>query len=97
MNRHIISFAIALASIGTAAACGCEPGTLVFEDAFFRYCDAARAAHLAQQDPASDRERRRSAPAADAPGESHGNTFPEMRPSANVAGADSSETRREQR
>lgn len=30
---------------GAARACDCSPGSLAFQDAFFRYCDEARAAH----------------------------------------------------
>jgi hypothetical protein len=40
---------VALMLIGGAVqACGCSPDSLVFQDAFFKYCDAARAAWEAE-------------------------------------------------
>ncbi len=44
VGRHLPAMALAF-SCSHAAACGCDPDSLAFQDAFFTYCDSARAAH----------------------------------------------------
>jgi len=44
----LIVAGMALAQAGPTAACGCDPENLDFQDTFFKYCDAARAAYEAE-------------------------------------------------
>lgn len=49
MNKPVLVLVFALVWCGRAAAtCNCEPDSLAFQDAFFKYCDWARAAHEAE-------------------------------------------------
>ncbi|WP_141396324.1 hypothetical protein [Polaromonas sp. AET17H-212] len=49
MNTPILVLVFALVWCGRAAAtCNCEPDSLAFQDAFFKYCDWARAAYEAE-------------------------------------------------
>ncbi len=72
MKKQILSVVFSFACGGNAMACGCEPGSLAFEDAFFKYCDGARAEYAAearsararvQQDEAERRPEGESTPA----------------------------------
>jgi len=44
INRYFPAMALAFCC-SHAAACGCDPDSLAFQDTFFTYCDSARAAH----------------------------------------------------
>jgi len=46
-RRILATVAVFTFCSARALACGCDPGSLTFQDAFFRYCDDARAAHEA--------------------------------------------------
>ena len=45
MLKRCLLPVVAMFISGTVQACGCSPDSLVFQDAFFKYCDEARAAH----------------------------------------------------
>jgi hypothetical protein len=56
---------------GAAQACDCSPGSLAFQDAFFKYCDEARAAYEAAA-PLAEEGGDRNRVAAAAEGEQQG-------------------------
>lgn len=65
MNRQILALSAALAC-GSATACDCEPGSLTFQDAFFKNCEPARARYEILIDlTADDAAQEPPAPGAD--------------------------------